>query len=104
MLNRHDRERLAAIESALAKSDPGFVNKINRLNGRASWGLPVVHGMLWGALSAIGVLTLFCLLGGLWLSATVLGTLTVTAAVMLYTGVLMPPWRPSDPPEADRLW
>lgn len=102
MLNRDDREQLAAIESALAESDPGFVEKINRLSGRFPWFTPAVHGVLWGVLTAMGVLTVFCLLGGMWLSAAILGTLATTTAILLRTGLLLPPQPPSGPPEAER--
>lgn len=104
MLNRHDRERLAAIESALAESDPGFVDEINRLSGRFPWFTPAVHGVVWGVLTAMGVLTVFCLLGGMWLSAAVLGTLAASAAILLRTEILLPPRRTWGPPESEQLW
>jgi DUF3040 family protein len=80
MLSRHERDRLAEIESALVSADPRLAEKFDQFDGgrsRGGW-----RGLLvFLVLALIGLLALICLVSGLVLSSITLAVLTAAGAV-----------------------
>ncbi|MCI2420748.1 DUF3040 domain-containing protein [Saccharopolyspora sp. K220] len=86
MLSRHERDRLAEIESALASDDPRLAEKFDRFDGGRRW--PGVRRLLVLLVLAVTALVaLMCLVSGLVLSSLTLALLTVagTAGVCWHT-------------------
>ncbi|MGP4019800.1 DUF3040 domain-containing protein [Saccharopolyspora sp. 5N708] len=76
MLSRHERDRLAEIESALASDDPRLAEKFDRFDGGRGW--PGVRRLLVLLMLVVtALLALLCLVSGLVLSSIMLGLLTV---------------------------
>ncbi|MDA3648459.1 DUF3040 domain-containing protein [Saccharopolyspora indica] len=83
MLSRHERDRLAEIESALASGDPRLAEKFERFDGRRDWtGVRRLLVVLVFAL--IALLAVLCLLSGLVLSAITLFTAAAAGAGALW--------------------
>lgn len=74
MLSRHERERLARIESGLVADDPRLAEKFDRFDRGRRWGLRRVLVLLVLALAAL--LAVLCLLSGLLPIAIVVGVAT----------------------------
>jgi hypothetical protein len=80
MLSRHERDRLAEIESALVSADPRLAEKFDRFDGGRSWG-GARRLLVFLVLAVTGLLALMCLVSGLVLSSITLALLTAAGAV-----------------------
>ncbi len=94
MLNRQDRQRLAAIESELTEDDPRFAEKFDKLGGRGWLARRGFRRLLMGGIVFLAVVAVFCLVSGLPMSAITLGAFSAVGVVLLRTGGLLP--RPAD--------
>ena len=90
MLNRQDRQRLAAIESELAEDDPRFAEKFDKLGERRWPARRGTRGLLMGGVVFLGIVAVFCLVIGLPLSAITLGTFSGLGVYVLRTGGILP--------------
>ncbi len=90
MLNRQDRQRLAAIESELAEGDPRFAEKFDKLGDRRWLARRGFRRLLMGGIVFLGIVAAFCLVSGLPMSAITLGAFSALGAVLLRTGGLLP--------------
>ncbi|GAA0503241.1 hypothetical protein GCM10011581_26750 [Saccharopolyspora subtropica] len=80
MLSRHERNRLAEIESALVSDDPRLAEKFDRFGSGPSW--PGIRRLLvFAVLVVTALLALMCLVSGLVVSSVVLAVLTAGGAV-----------------------
>ncbi|MGI8306621.1 DUF3040 domain-containing protein [Saccharopolyspora hattusasensis] len=80
MLSRHERDRLAEIESALVSGDPRLAEKFDRFDGGRSRG-GVRRVLLFLMLALVALLALLCLVSGLVLSSITLALSAVAGAV-----------------------
>lgn len=83
MLSRHERDRLAEIESALASGDPRLAEKFERFDGRRDW-TGVRRVLVFLVFALVGLLALLCMLSGLVLSAITLFTAAIAGAGALW--------------------
>ncbi|MEV0698259.1 DUF3040 domain-containing protein [Saccharopolyspora sp. NPDC050389] len=79
MLSRHERDRLAEIESALVSGDPRLAEKFARFDSGRSWG-GMRRLLVFLVLALVAVLALLCLLSGLVLSSIALALCTAAGA------------------------
>jgi fatty acid desaturase len=83
MLSRHERDRLAEIESALESDDPRLAEKFDRFDGGRSWG-GMRRLLLFLVLALVALLALLCLVSGLALIAITLALGTAGAAAGIW--------------------
>ncbi|MER7083443.1 Protein of unknown function [Saccharopolyspora kobensis] len=83
MLSRHERDRLAEIESALISGDPRLAEKFERFDGRRDW-TGVRRFLVFLVFALIMLLAVLCMLSGLVLSAITLFTAAVAGAGALW--------------------
>ncbi|MGW3472107.1 DUF3040 domain-containing protein [Saccharopolyspora sp. NPDC000995] len=83
MLSRHERDRLAEIESALVSGDSWLAEKFDRFDGGRSWGgvRRVLLFLMLALVALLAFLALLCLVSGLVLSSITLA-LTAVAGVV----------------------
>ncbi|MBB5157734.1 DUF3040 domain-containing protein [Saccharopolyspora phatthalungensis] len=80
MLSRHERDRLAEIESALVSADPRLAEQFDRFDAcRHRAGVRRLLGFL--LLALVALLALLCLVSGLMLSSITLASGAVAGAV-----------------------
>ena len=75
MLSKHERDRLAEIESALEAAEPELAEKFERFEGEPGWSL-LRQVLVFTALALTAVVSLLCLLSGLVWTASALATIT----------------------------
>ncbi|MEU6268657.1 DUF3040 domain-containing protein [Saccharopolyspora shandongensis] len=82
MLSRHERDRLAEIESELVSGDPRLAEKFARFDGGRSWG-GMRRLLVFVVLVLVALLAVLCLVSGLVLTAIalVIGTAAVAFGV-----------------------
>ncbi|MGW5646596.1 DUF3040 domain-containing protein [Saccharopolyspora sp. NPDC003752] len=82
MLSRHERDRLAEIESELVSGDPRLAEKFARFDSGRSWG-GMRRILVFLVLVLVALLAVLCLVSGLVLTAIalVLGTAAVAFGV-----------------------
>lgn len=101
MLNRQDRQRLAAIESELTEDDPRFAEKFDKLGERRWLARRGVRGLLMGGVVFLGIVAVFCLVMGLPLSAITLGAFSGLGVFLLRTGGILPRSASQDEPSSE---
>ncbi|MER7012469.1 DUF3040 domain-containing protein [Saccharopolyspora sp. NPDC000359] len=79
MLSRHERDRLAEIESALVSGDPRLAEKFERFDGRRDW-TGMRRFLVFLVFALLALLAVLCVLSGLVLSATTLFIAAVAGA------------------------
>ncbi|WP_406691451.1 DUF3040 domain-containing protein [Saccharopolyspora sp. ID03-671] len=84
MLSKHERDRLAEIESALASADPVLAEKFERFEGGPSTGA-LSRALICTALALTAMLSLLSLASGLVWTSAALGA--ITAAGVIAAGV-----------------
>ncbi|GAA2361796.1 hypothetical protein GCM10009854_46550 [Saccharopolyspora halophila] len=84
MLSRHEWDRLAEIEAALASADPEFVERFDRFDGSSTW--EGVRKLMLFALLSIVALTavVFLVSGFVWISAGLAALTAVGTAIVVY--------------------
>lgn len=80
MLSKHERDRLAEIESALVAADPELAEKFERFECEHGWGL-LRRVMVCAALALTAMLSLLSLASGLVWTSAALGMITAAGAV-----------------------
>ena len=75
MLSKHERDRLAEIESALEAAEPELAEKFERFEGEPGWSL-LRQVLVFTALALTAVVSLLCLLSGLVWTASALAMIT----------------------------
>ncbi|MGW1681282.1 DUF3040 domain-containing protein [Saccharopolyspora sp. NPDC002376] len=83
MLSRHERDRLAEIESALMSGDPRLAEKFERFDGRRNW-TGVRRVLVFLVFALLVLLAALCLASGLILSSITLFAVTIASAGALW--------------------
>ncbi|GAA4615319.1 DUF3040 domain-containing protein [Saccharopolyspora hordei] len=79
MLSRHERDRLAEIESALVSGDPRLAEKFERFDGRRNW-TTLRRFLVYLVCALVALLAVLCMVSGLVLSSVTLFAAAVGGA------------------------
>ncbi|SFT05141.1 DUF3040 domain-containing protein [Saccharopolyspora flava] len=80
MLSKHERDRLAEIESALATADPELAEKFERFEGERGSGV-LRRVLVCTALALTAMLSLLSLASGLVWTSAALGAITAAGVI-----------------------
>ncbi|GAB3698170.1 DUF3040 domain-containing protein [Saccharopolyspora tripterygii] len=80
MLSKHERDRLAEIESALEAAEPELAEKFERFEGDSGWSL-LRQVLVFTALALTAMVSLLSLLSGLVWTASALALITTAGLI-----------------------